>query len=103
GGARSRCPVPPEERLRMIDAWKFNSAGQIVFGSGAIRRLPALVRRLGAKRVAVITDPVIATAGLLRRIEQVLQADDINPKPYAQAMPEPDMASVLACRDELAS
>ena len=87
----------------MIDAWKFNSAGQIVFGSGAIRRLPALVRRLGAKRVAVITDPGIAKAGLLRRIEQVLQADDINPKPYAQAMPEPDMASVLACRDELAS
>jgi alcohol dehydrogenase len=87
----------------MIDAWKFNSAGQIVFGSGAIRRLPALVRRLGAKRVAVITDPGIAKAGLLRRIEQVLQADDINPTVYAQAMPEPDMASVLACRDELAT
>jgi len=87
----------------MIDAWKFNSAGQIVFGSGAIRRLPALVRRFGAKRVAVITDPGIAKAGLLRRIEQVLQAEDINPTVYAQAMPEPDMASVLACRDELAT
>jgi len=86
----------------MIDAWKFNSAGQIVFGSGAIRRLPALVRRFGAKRVAVITDPGIAKAGLLRTIEQVLQANDINPEVYAQAMPEPDMASVLACRDELA-
>jgi len=87
----------------MIDAWKFNSAGQIVFGSGAIRRLPALVRRFGAKRVAVITDPGVAQAGLLRRIEEVLQADDINPTVYAQAMPEPDMASVLACRDELAT
>ena len=87
----------------MIDAWKFNSAGQIVFGNGAIRRLPALVRRFGAKRVAVITDPGIAKAGLLRRIEKVLQADDINPTVYAQAMPEPDMASVLACRDELAT
>ena len=87
----------------MIDAWKFNSAGQIVFGSGAIRRLPELVRRFGAKRVAVITDPGVAKAGLLRRIEKVLQADDINPTVYAQAMPEPDMASVLACRDELAT
>jgi len=87
----------------MIDAWKFNSAGQIVFGSGAIRRLPALVRRFGAKRVAVITDPGVAQAGLLRRIEEVLQADDINPTVYARAMPEPDMASVLACRDELAT
>lgn len=85
----------------MNDAWKFNSAGQIVFGNGAIQRLPALIRRLGAKRVAVITDPGIERAGLLRRIEEVLHSGDFNPQVYAQAMPEPDMASVLKCRDEL--
>lgn len=81
----------------MNDAWKFNSAGQIVFGNGAVQRLPALIRRLGARRVAVVTDPGIVKAGLLRRIEDVLRAADIEPQVYAQAMPEPDMASVLAC------
>ena len=85
----------------MNDAWKFNSAGQIVFGNGAIQRLPALIHRLGAKRVAVITDPGIEKAGLLRRIEEVLHAGNFNPQVYAQAMPEPDMASVMKCRDEL--
>ena len=85
----------------MNDAWKFNSAGQIVFGNGAIQRLPALIHRLGAKRVAVITDPGIEKAGLLRRIEEVLRAGNFNPQVYAQAMPEPDMASVMKCRDEL--
>ncbi len=87
----------------MNDAWKFNSAGQIVFGNGAIQRLPALIHRLGAKRVAVITDPGIEKAGLLRRIEEVLHAGNFNPQVYAQAMPEPDMASVLKCRDELSA
>ena len=85
----------------MNDAWKFNSAGQIVFGNGAIQRLPALIRRLGAKRVAVITDPGIQRAGLLRRVEEVLRSGDFNPQVYAQAMSEPDMASVLKCRDEI--
>ena len=85
----------------MNDAWKFHSAGQIVFGNGAIQRLPALIHRLGAKRVAVITDPGIERAGLLRRIEEGLHSGDFNPQVYAQAMPEPDMASVLKCRDEL--
>lgn len=87
----------------MNDTWKFNSAGQIIFGNGAIRRLPALIHRLGGKRVAVITDPGIEKAGLLSRIEDVLHPGKFNPQVYAKAMPEPDMASVLKCRDELSA
>ncbi len=85
----------------MHDAWKFNSAGQIVFGSGAVKRIPSLIRRFGAKRVALLTDPGLARAGLLKKIEDVLRAADINAQVYADAMPEPDMASVLNCRDQL--
>lgn len=40
----------------MNDAWKFNSPGQNVVGNSAIQNLPALIRRLGGKRVAVVTD-----------------------------------------------
>jgi alcohol dehydrogenase class IV len=86
----------------MHDAWKFNSAGQIVFGNGAVHRLPALVKRLGGKRVAVLTDPGLEAAGLLRRVTDVLEAAGLKPHVYAKAMPEPDLASVLRCRDELA-
>lgn len=34
----------------MQDAWKFNSARQIVFGNGVIQRLPALIRSLGGSQ-----------------------------------------------------
>lgn len=85
----------------MHDAWKFNSAGQIVFGNGAIQRLPALVRRLGGKRVAVLTDPGIEAAGLLHKVEDVLKAGGFEAHVYAQAMPEPDLASVGRCREQL--
>lgn len=85
----------------MRDIWQFNSAGQIVFGNGAIRRVPALVRKFGAGNVAVITDPGLAKAGLLARLEQVLAEAQIQPLVYSQAVPEPTMESVLACRDRL--
>jgi alcohol dehydrogenase class IV len=86
----------------MQTVWKFNSAGQIVFGCGALARLPALVQRLGGTRVALVTDPGLEAAGLLARVVDVLKADGIAPKVYAQAMPEPDMPSVRRCRDALA-
>jgi alcohol dehydrogenase class IV len=85
----------------MQDAWKFNSAGQIVFGNGAIQRIPALISRFGARRVAIITDPGVERAGLLGKVEAVLRAAGCTPQVYAQAMPEPDMASVLACCAQL--
>ena len=70
----------------MNDAWKFNSAGQIVFGNGAIRHLPAPIYSLGSKRVAVITDPDIEKAGLLRKIEEVLHLGDFNSQVCAQTI-----------------
>jgi alcohol dehydrogenase class IV len=85
----------------MQDAWKFNSAGQIIFGSGAIARIPALISRFGAQRVAILTDPGVDRAGLLGKVEAVLRAAGCKPQVYADAMPEPDMASVLACCAQL--
>ncbi len=85
----------------MHDAWMFNSAGQIVFGNGALRRLPQLIRRLGAQRVAVLTDPGVAQAGVLRRVEQVLAEAGMHAFVYAEAMPEPDIASVWRCVDRV--
>ncbi|WP_224000242.1 MULTISPECIES: iron-containing alcohol dehydrogenase family protein [Cupriavidus] len=82
--------------------WKFNSAGQIVFGAGAIARLPVLVQRLGGTRVALVTDPGLEAAGLLGRVVDVLKTRGIAPQVFAQALPEPDMASVRRCRDALA-
>ena len=85
----------------MQQVWKFNSAGQIVFGNGAVCRLPALIARLGAGRVAVLTDPGLEKAGVLATVLDVLTGAGLKPHVYAEAMPEPDMASVLRCRDQL--
>lgn len=43
----------------MNDAWKFKNPGQNVVGNSAIQSFPDLIRRLGAKRVVVVTDPGI--------------------------------------------
>lgn len=87
----------------MQAVWKFNSAGQIVFGNGAVRRLPEIIGRFGARRVALLTDPGVAEAGLLRTVEDVLGNAGIVPTVYAEAMPEPDLASVWRCVERLKS
>ena len=42
-------------------AWVFRSAGQIVFGAGSAERCGELLRRLGARRYLLVTDPPLAT------------------------------------------
>ncbi len=49
----------------MQTTWTFSSAGQIVFGSGAIERLPDLLHRLQLKRVFLVTDQKLAAVGLV--------------------------------------
>jgi alcohol dehydrogenase class IV len=93
-------PVQADTMNREL--WTFHSAGEVIFGHGAIGRLPSLVRRIGARRVALITDPGIEAAGVLAPVLAVLRAAGIEPLLYAQAMAEPDLASVRRCRDALA-
>ena len=47
----------------MRTTWTFNSAGQLVFGSGAAAQLGQLVRDLGARRVLIVTDRNLLAAG----------------------------------------
>ncbi|MDX1726121.1 MAG: iron-containing alcohol dehydrogenase [Pseudomonas sp.] len=87
--------VSQNRRERTV--WSFNSAQEVLFGVGAIARIPTLLRRFNASRVALLSDPGVARAGVLASVEKVMLDAGITLFVYAEAMPEPDMASVLRC------
>ena len=56
----------------MRTVWTFNSAGQIVFGTGAVRQLGDIAARLGLKRILIVTDARLVEAGVCHEVEQPL-------------------------------
>ena len=62
---------------------------RVVFGAGAVERLPAQLERLKSKRPLVVTDQGVVKAGLAEKIFAVLRAakvdfvahDTVNPNP----------------------
>ncbi len=80
----------------MRTTWTFSSAGQIIFGAGAIGQLPDVVRRLGLKRVLIVTDARLVEAGLCDQITTLLK-DRATLKVFAGGEPEPSLCVAEKC------
>ena len=65
--------MPTEERVNEM-SWPT----KIVFGAGAIARLPAQVERLKMKRPLVVTDAGVVKAGLAAKLFEVLNGAKIS-------------------------
>ena len=48
--------------------WTFHSGGSLTFGRDSVQQLGAVAGRLGAKRVFVVTDPILVQSGLVDRV-----------------------------------
>jgi len=59
----------------MRGEWRFYTAGEIVFGRGAVRRTGEVVRGLDAVRACLVTDPGLIAAGLHEPVLAWARAD----------------------------
>lgn len=69
---------------------------RVVFGAGALQRLPTQVTRLGMKHPLVVTDAGVVKAGLLERIAAVLQKADVRFDVFDGVSPNPTDRDVFA-------
>ncbi|WCK56398.1 iron-containing alcohol dehydrogenase [Aneurinibacillus sp. Ricciae_BoGa-3] len=81
----------------MRNTWEFYSTERIVFGNGSINQLDAILQRLKAKNVFLVTDPGIKGAGIADRVQGLLRESGYEVVVYDQAVPEPPIQTALDC------
>src|SRR5262244_379128 len=81
----------------MPETWTFHCAGQLLFGRNAAGQLGEVAERLRAKRVLVVTDPVLARVGLVDRIGAPLKRNNITVEVFTGGEPEPSFRAAGAC------
>jgi alcohol dehydrogenase class IV len=69
---------------------------KVVFGAGALQRLPAQVSRLGMKRPLVVTDAGVVKAGLAQRLYEVLKAAGVSFATFEEVKPDPTERDAFA-------
>ncbi len=79
----------------MRQTFTFYSAGQLLFGRGAVSQLGEIVGRLGGRRVLIVTDSVIARVGILERARAALANSTVEV--FEGCVPEPTLDIVLSC------
>lgn len=69
-----------------MEVTRFRCAQVVYFGPGAVARLDEEIRKLGAEKAVLITDPGVRAAGL---VEHVLKGVSVPVEVFAEVEPEP--------------
>jgi len=80
----------------MRTTWTFSSAGQIIFGPGAVRQLADAARRLGIERVLFVTDQHLIEAGIFDEARSAL-GENFTIDVFAGGEPEPSLQAADEC------
>jgi alcohol dehydrogenase class IV len=70
-------------------------------GGGALAELPDILRRLGLGRPLIVTDPFIASCGILERATALLDSAQIRWSVFSDTVPDPTTAVVETGAREL--
>jgi alcohol dehydrogenase class IV len=81
----------------MRGEWRFCTAREIIFGPGVVRRVGEAVRRLGAQRALLVTDPTLVALGLSEKVEQSLTEAGVSVDRFDGGQAKPTLEAVAAC------
>lgn len=81
----------------MRTTWTFHTAGQLLFGRNAAAQTGEVVRSLGGRRCLVVTDKILAGAGIAERVTRSLAAAGVDVELFAGGEPEPRVAVAEEC------
>jgi alcohol dehydrogenase class IV len=86
--------------MPMRETWSFHSAGQLVFGRHASRQLGDLARRLGTRRLVLITDPALVRVGTMDAVRAPLAESGVTVEVFPGGEPEPSLRTAEGCIDQ---
>ena len=85
----------------MLKEYKFATAGKIIAGNGTILRLGDLLLERGIRKAALISDPGVRDAGLLKAPVEIIKKAGIQLDVFAQVAPEPTVENVAEIRKQI--
>jgi alcohol dehydrogenase class IV len=80
----------------MPESWSFHSAGQIIFGRNSVRQLGEVAEYLRPKRILIVTDRVLESAGILDRVRQPLAESGAEVEVFNGGEAEPSLRAAEA-------
>ena len=78
----------------MRTTWTFHTAGQLLFGRGAVRQLPEQLARLRVGRLLIVTDRHLEKAGIVEAVRRPLSDAGVALEVYDGGEPEPALELV---------
>lgn len=81
----------------MRTTWTFHSAGQLLFGRDAVKQLGDVAARLCAGRVLIVTDTMLAGAGVVDRVREPLSLANVTVEVFDGGCPEPPISLAEKC------
>lgn len=84
----------------MRDYWEYFPSGSIMFGNGAVRKLGAVLSKLHARNVFLVTDQGISKSGILQTVTQIIEENNIKVKIYDKTTPEPPTSEAMECFEQ---
>jgi alcohol dehydrogenase class IV len=85
----------------MRGEWRFYTAGEIIFGRGAVQRTGEVARRVGAGRVCLITDGGLVGAGAHEPVLAALKRAGVEADLYDGGKAKPTLEAVAACAEAI--
>src|SRR5437870_3920964 len=83
----------------MRTSWNFHSAGQLVFGRGAVSHLGSLISRRKLNRIFVVADERLAAAGLVDHIAVPLREAKLGFDLFQGGEPEPAIKTAITAAE----
>lgn len=65
------------------------NVSRVIMGPGSLKVVPAELKRLGATKVMLITDPGLVSTGIVERLEKILADDGLRVSRFAEVEPDP--------------
>lgn len=75
----------------MRTTWNFHTAGQLVFGNGAVRQVGGLLAKRKLRRAFVVTDKQLMAAGIAPQVMQSLTEASISTHLFDEGAAEPSI------------
>lgn len=87
-----------------MEVHSFKTAKKILFGRGALKQLGKEARGIGAEKTAIITDQGVRKAGIVDKVTEVLDEENIEYGIWDEVEPEPALevgeAAIRFVREE---